>query len=167
VVAQQDRDWPALVTVIGLPELLGDERFSDVKRRSANAPALAAILDQAFLSKPLAYWKEAFETTRITVGIVQTLDEVVHDEQLLANQILVPVQGADKEVCTVNSPMQVIGVEKVSPRRAPDVGEHTKEVLLELGFSEEKVEALQANGTAPQAPHPTSRVPSHIPGKPI
>jgi len=54
------------------------------------------------------------------VGVVQTLEEVVHDEQLLANNILVPVQGAEPEVRTVNSPMQVIGAEKVSPRRAPE-----------------------------------------------
>jgi hypothetical protein len=47
--------------------------------------------------------------------------------------------------------MQVIGVEKVSPRRAPNVGEHTAEVLLELGFSKAKVEALRASGAAPQA----------------
>ena len=167
VIAQQDRDWPTLVNVIGRPELLSDERFSDVKKRSANAAALAAILDQAFLSKPLSYWNETFETTRITVGVVQTLAEVVHDEQMLANQILVPVQGADREVSTVNSPMQVIGAEKVLPRRAPDVGEHTKEVLLELGFSEEKVEALRATGAAPQAPHAQAPAASHTPGKPF
>jgi formyl-CoA transferase len=167
VIAQQDRDWPVLTNMIGRPELLSDERFSDVKKRSANAAALAAVLDQAFLTKPLSHWQEAFGTTRITVGVVQTLDEVVHDEQMLANQILVPVQGVDREVLTVNSPLQVIGAKKVSPRRAPDVGEHTKEVLLELGFSEERVEALGASGTAPQAPHPATPALSHAPGKPI
>ena len=133
--------------MIGRPELLGDDRFSDVK------------------DKPLSHWKEAFAKTRITVGVVQTLDEVVHDEQMLANNILVPVQGVDQGVRTVNSPMRVIGAEKVSPRRAPNVGEHTAEVLLELGFSEEKVEALRASGAAPQAAH--AEVPTHAPGKPI
>ena len=167
VLAQQDRDWPEFVNVISRPELLGDERFSDVKKRSANAAALAAILDQAFLSKPLSHWKEAFERTRITVGVVQTLEEVVNDEQMLANQILVPVQGLGREALTVNSPMQVIGTEKISPRRAPNVGEHTAEVLLELGFSDEKVEALRASGTAPQGPHPETPVAFHTPGKPI
>jgi crotonobetainyl-CoA:carnitine CoA-transferase CaiB-like acyl-CoA transferase len=165
VLAQQDRDWPDLVKVIGRPELLSDERFSDVKKRSANAGALAGILDEAFKSQTLAHWKEAFGKTRITVGVVQTLEEVIHDEQLLANNILVPVQGVEPEVRTVNSPMQVIGAEKVSPRRAPNVGEHTAEVLLELGFSAEKVEALRVSGAAPQAAH--AAVPTHAPGKPI
>jgi crotonobetainyl-CoA:carnitine CoA-transferase CaiB-like acyl-CoA transferase len=165
VIAQQDRDWPELVNVIGRPELLGDERFSDVKKRSANAGALAGILDEVFKSKPLPHWKEAFGKTRITMGVVQTLDEAVHDEQMLANNILVPVQGVGREVRTVNSPMRVIGAEKVSPRRAPNVGEHTAEVLLELGFSKEKVEALRASGAAPQAAH--AALPTHAPGKPI
>jgi crotonobetainyl-CoA:carnitine CoA-transferase CaiB-like acyl-CoA transferase len=165
VIAQQDRDWPDLVNVIGRPELLGDERFSNVKKRSANAGALSGILDEAFMSKPLSHWKEVLGKTRITVGVVQTLDEVVHDEQMLANNILVSVQGVDREVPTVNSPMQVIGTEKVVPRRAPNVGEHTVEVLLELGFSKEKVEALRASGAAPQAAH--AEVPAQTPGKPI
>jgi crotonobetainyl-CoA:carnitine CoA-transferase CaiB-like acyl-CoA transferase len=166
VVAQQDRDWPELAQVLGRPELLTDERFSDMKKRSINAGALTGILDEAFRSKPLLYWKEAFGKTRITVGVVQTLDEVIHDEQMLANNILVPLQGVEQPVRTVNSPMQVIGADKVLPRRAPNVGEHTAEVLLELGFSEEKVEALRANGAAPQAAH--AEPPStHIPGKAI
>jgi formyl-CoA transferase len=165
VVAQQDRDWPELVKVIGRPELLGDERFSDAKKRSANAGALARILDEAFMRQPLSHWNEAFAKTRITVGVVQTLDEVVHDEQMLANHILVTVQGLDREVRTVNSPMQVIGAEKVAPRRAPNVGEHTAEVLLELGFSSQKVEALRASGAAPQAAH--ASIPTHAPGKAI
>ncbi|QEE28891.1 CoA transferase [Terriglobus albidus] len=167
LIAQQDRDWPALVNAIGRPELLGDARFSDVKSRSANASALATALNQAFSSKSLAEWKQIFEATRITVGVVQNLDEVVHDEQMLANKIIVPVEGTDKPVSTVNSPMQVIGAEKVTPRRAPGVGEHTREVLLGLGFSEEKVEALRLSGAAPQAPHADAPAPSHAPGKPI
>jgi formyl-CoA transferase len=167
LIAQQDRDWPTLVNAIGKPELLGDARFSDVESRSANAGALATVLDQAFSSKSLAEWKQIFEATRITVGVVQTLDEVVHDEQMLANKIIVPVEGTDKPVSTVNSPMQVIGAEKVAPRRAPGVGEHTREVLLGLGFSEERVEALRLSGAAPQAPHADAPTPSHTPGKPI
>jgi crotonobetainyl-CoA:carnitine CoA-transferase CaiB-like acyl-CoA transferase len=77
----------------------------------------------------------------------------------------VPVQGVEPEVRTVNSPMQVIGAEKVLPRRAHNVGEHTAQVLLELGFSAEKVEALRLGGAAPLAAH--AAVPTHAPGKPI
>ena len=167
VVAQQDRDWPVLVNLIHRPDLLQDPRFTDVHTRAANAAALAAILDQAFRSQPIAHWKVAFGATRITIGDVQTLDEVIKDEQLLANQILVPVHGADAAVSTVNSPPQVVDVPKVLPRRAPDVGEHTKAVLEELGFSHEKIEALRLNGTAPHGSHAVHDSAAHLPGKPI
>ncbi len=167
VIAQQDRDWPILVDAIDRPELLQDERFTDVHKRASNSGALASILDGAFSSQPLSHWKTVFGSSRITVGVVQTLDEVVKDEQLLANHILVPVQGASANVSTVNSPLQVIGVPKVLPRKAPDVGEHTKEVLQELGFPDEKIESLRANGTAPQAMHSSAQETVHVPGKPI
>ncbi len=167
VIAQQDRDWPILVNTIDRPDLLEDPRFADVHKRASNSGALAAILDEVFSSQPLSHWKTVFGSSRITVGVVQTLDEVVKDEQLLANHILVPVQGAKAEVSTVNSPLQIIGVSKVLPRRAPDVGEHTKEVLQELGLSDDKIEALRASGTAPQAPHATTEQVVHAPGKPI
>jgi crotonobetainyl-CoA:carnitine CoA-transferase CaiB-like acyl-CoA transferase len=76
VLAQQDCDWPDLVKVIGRPELLNDERFSDVKKRSAYAGALAGILDEAFMSQSLAHRKEVFGKTRITVGVVQTFEKL-------------------------------------------------------------------------------------------
>ncbi len=167
VVAQQDRDWPALAAVVERPELLQDERFSDVRKRSLNSGDLAQILTEAFSAKPLSYWKTAFGTTRITVGVVQSLDEVVNDEQLIVNNILVPVQGHGAGVSTVNSPMQVIGVSKVPPRQAPHIGEHTREVLLELGFSEDKIEALRAEGSAPHGPSGVVSDAPHTPGKPI
>ena len=167
VLARQDRDWPALAAVVERPGLLADERFIDAHKRSHNAADLAAILTGAFSAKPLSYWKAAFAGTRITVGVVQSLEEVVKDEQLLANNILVPVQGEGASVKTVNSPMQVVGVSKVPPRRAPGVGEHTREILLELGFSEDKVEVLCADCSAPHGPHGAVDDAAHTPGKPI
>jgi crotonobetainyl-CoA:carnitine CoA-transferase CaiB-like acyl-CoA transferase len=165
VIAQQDRDWPELLNVVGRTDLLNDDRFSDVKKRSANAGALASALDSAFKSQTLSHWKEAFSKTRITVGVVQTLEEVVTDEQMIANGILTPVHGLGKEVRTVNSPMQVVGFEKLQPGKAPEVGEHTAAVLAELGFSPEKIEVLRTSGAAPQAAH--IPVPVHAPGKPL
>jgi crotonobetainyl-CoA:carnitine CoA-transferase CaiB-like acyl-CoA transferase len=53
---------------------------------------------------------------------------------------------------TVNSPVQVAGVDKVSPGRAPRLGEHSDEVLRELGFSSDEVSGLFATGTAVKSP---------------
>ena len=63
--------------------------------------------------------------------------------------------------------MQVVGVSKVPPRRAPGIGEHTREILLELGFSEDKVEGLRADGSAPHGPQGVVSDAAHTPGKPI
>jgi crotonobetainyl-CoA:carnitine CoA-transferase CaiB-like acyl-CoA transferase len=78
--------------------------------------------------------------------------EVINDPQLKANDIVVPLEGAGgKLTSTINSPIQVHGVTKVPARRAPNLGEHTDEVLQELGFDANGVDALRASGAVPKA----------------
>ena len=76
-------------------------------------------------------------------------EEIINDPQMHLNGIFAPIK--DPEVgaqYTVNSPVQVAGVAKVSPSRAPHLGEHSDAVLRELGFSSDEVSGLFASGTA-------------------
>jgi formyl-CoA transferase len=78
--------------------------------------------------------------------------EVINDPQVKANDIIVPLQGAgDKLTSTNSSPIQVHGVTKVPARRAPGLGEHTDEVLQELGFDADSIEGLRASGAVGKA----------------
>ena len=72
------------------------------------------------------------------------MDEIAEDPQILASEALVPF--ADGSSLTVNSPFWVAGQEKVQPRPAPAVGEHSEEVLREAGFAEAEIRALRAEG---------------------
>jgi len=77
---------------------------------------------------------------------------VINDPQLLANNIVVPLQGAGgKLTSTVSSPIQVHGVAKTVARRGPALGEHNEEVLAELGFDAKDIEGLHATGAVPRA----------------
>jgi crotonobetainyl-CoA:carnitine CoA-transferase CaiB-like acyl-CoA transferase len=140
LVAAQSKDWPGFVAAIEHPELLDDVRFVTPKARAANSEALVEILDPVFAARDLPAWKQALDQARVIFGVVQTADEIIHDPQMHANEIFValaePSAGATH---TVNSPIQVGNVTKVSPRRAPDLGEHSEAVLLELGFSATEV----------------------------
>src|SRR5437660_6350216 len=147
-----------LANAIGRADLLTDPRFSDPAKAAANAAALTGILDAAFTAQPMAHWREVFEQAHITFGDVKAPADVINDPQLRANDIVVPLEGAGNKVTsTISSPMQVHGLAKVPAKRAPELGEHTDEVLRELGFASAEIEDLRAGGAAP-APRPMPAV---------
>ena len=142
--------WPALAKGIGRPDLLTDARFADPAKQAANASALAEILDGLFKSQPLTHWRDVFDKAQIPFGVAQTPAEVINDPQLRENDIIVPLEGAGgKLTSTISSPIQMHGVSKVPAKRAPDIGEHSDEILEELGFAADQIDSFRANGTVP------------------
>src|SRR5882757_4041226 len=130
LIVVQSKDLPALVAAIGRSDLLADARFADDAKRAENASLLTTILDEVFAARPFSHWREALDRARVTYGVVRAPSEVITDPQLLANEIIVPLEGGGEHLkFTVSSPLQVHGVAKVPARRAPDLGEHTDEVL--------------------------------------
>jgi len=146
LVAAQRKDWPPFARAIGRPELVEDPRFSD-EDRAANAAALVDILDPVFAGKPLAYWKDTLGAARVIFGVVQVAEEIIHDPQLDANAVVVPLHLADRPAGrTVSSPLQIIGAPKVAPTAAPRLGEHADALLRDLGFSQARIAALYEVG---------------------
>jgi formyl-CoA transferase len=132
---------------IGRPDLLTDPRFSDPAQVMLNMPQLTAILDEVFGAQPMSHWHMVFAEVDVTFGEVRGPQEVVADPQLKENGIVVPLDGAgDKLTSTISSPIQVHGVTKAPARRAPDLGEHTEEILHELGFDSQGIESLREGG---------------------
>src|SRR5258708_39184719 len=126
----------ALANAIGRPDLLTDPRFSDPAKAAANAADLTGILDEAFAAQPMAHWREVFEQAHITFGDVKGPSDVINDPQLRDNDIVVPLEGAgDNLTSTISSPMQVHGVAKGPPTRAPELGAHSAEDLRQLGLA--------------------------------
>lgn len=154
LIVVQAKDWAALATGIGHPELLLDARFVDDAARAANSAKLAEILDSVFTSEPLAHWREVLDRARITYGIVRSPAECITDPQVLANDIIVPIEGGDEHLkLTVSSPLEIHGVQKVTARRAPELGEHNEELLKQLGFTDDDIDGFRANGAIPHVWH--------------
>ncbi|MFF4962303.1 CaiB/BaiF CoA transferase family protein [Streptomyces sp. NPDC001222] len=143
--------WPALTRAVGHPELLEDARFQDVEGFIRNSAALTMLLDTEFRSRPFAYWKDVLDRERITYSLIQTPQETAQDPQLPANGIVVPLEGVPGLDRTVNSPVNVRGVPKVPAKRGPDLGEHTDEILAELGFDTAEIAELRTQGAIPGA----------------
>jgi crotonobetainyl-CoA:carnitine CoA-transferase CaiB-like acyl-CoA transferase len=150
VLALTPDKWADAAKAIGRPDILTDPRFSDPAKVAANRQELVAILDQVFGAQPMAHWYEAL--SGFTIGAVRGPQEVINDPQLKANDIVVPLEGAGgKLTSTISSPIQVHGVTKVPARRAPELGEHTEEILHDLGFDAKSIEDLRASGAVPKA----------------
>jgi crotonobetainyl-CoA:carnitine CoA-transferase CaiB-like acyl-CoA transferase len=146
------RRWADFATGIGRADLVADPRFATPAARRANARALIALLDAVFAARDWPEWRLVLERSSIAYSAVGTLDDIPHDAQMRASGALVslddPRAGAS---LTVSSPLQIIGQDKVPARMAPEIGEHTVEVLREAGVDAAEIDRLLAAGVIVQA----------------
>jgi crotonobetainyl-CoA:carnitine CoA-transferase CaiB-like acyl-CoA transferase len=146
MMLQSDRFWGDLVRVLGRPELEHDERFVDAGARAANSAACVSTLEQIFSSRPFAEWRTVLMDAQGVWAPYLTTSEVLEDEQALANGYIRPVEAPDGSTFRmVPSPLQF---DETPPdlTRAPDHGEHTDEVLLELGLDMDAILDLKIKG---------------------
>jgi crotonobetainyl-CoA:carnitine CoA-transferase CaiB-like acyl-CoA transferase len=134
------------VDVIGHPELLDDPRFADSRARLTHAAECVAALDAVFAERDLAEWRECLAGLRTPWMVVQSTAEAGRDPQVVANDMVVELDGPVQPYPLVASPAQFDGVAP-SLTRAPDHGEHTEEILLALGHTWDDIIALKERGT--------------------
>ncbi|MCY3813709.1 MAG: CoA transferase [Gammaproteobacteria bacterium] len=154
-ILNQDKEWPGFVRALGHEEWRDDPRFADRASRFENREDLYRLLVEAFRTDTAAAWRHRLDEAGVTYSVAYTMSEVINDEQMYANDVLTEVEpGSHFHAHTVNSPVWISGVEKRKPRSAPEVGEHTEEVLRELGFDAEEVSAMLEAGVARQRGRP-------------
>lgn len=154
VVIPEDKRWPALARAIGRPELIDDPRFAARAGRHANARALVGELDAAFAGADLAEWRRRLDGHGVAYGVVSTLRDIPEDRQMRESGALLPIDDPEAGArYVVSSPLWIDGAEHARPARAPELGEHSVEVLRERGFPEDAIERLRAQGAvfAPDA----------------
>jgi crotonobetainyl-CoA:carnitine CoA-transferase CaiB-like acyl-CoA transferase len=132
---------------IGRPDLLDDARFATAKARLANARDCISLLDEAFAKRDLAEWQGLLEGLSTPWTVIQTAGEAATDRQVTANQFMTEV-GDGRTYQLAASPAQFDGAPP-SLRPAPEHGQHTEEILLELGRTWEDIAKLKASGAVP------------------
>jgi len=125
------KDWANICRALERTELLQDARFATPALRQENGKDLIAIFDAAIAQKDSALWKRIFAAHAVIWSPVPESAEVPADQQMEANGVFVEIEGTGLR--TVANPITVDGVTKARPRMAPKVGQHTAEILRELG----------------------------------
>lgn len=143
---QPDRYWPDLCRRIGRPDLIEDPRFADGRARFEHRGACVTELDAVFASRTLAEWKAALADAEGVWAPMQTTRELPEDPQVVANGYLREVDRGDGTTFSlVANPVQF---DERAPTLtpAPDLGQHTEEVLLSLGVGWDELEAAKTEG---------------------
>jgi crotonobetainyl-CoA:carnitine CoA-transferase CaiB-like acyl-CoA transferase len=142
-IAADEWRWDRFKACLGAA-ILDDPRFATAASRERHARELIQILDGIFATRDQAEWRQMLDAAGLIFGIVADMDEIGDDEQIRASGALVPF--ADGSTLTVDSPLWIAGQEKVAPRPAPAVGQHSDAVLRQAGWSETEIRALRATG---------------------
>lgn len=147
-MVQEAVEWERFTDAVGKPELRDDPRFVEIPARRANAAALVAVLDPIFASRPLAHWRAELDRHTVTFGIIARIDDLPNDPQLNANGVFRPVVGPGVRpgLRTIDSPIHLDGAAKRDATRAPELGEHGREILAKLGYAKERIDALVRDG---------------------
>jgi len=143
VGAANQQNWERLLSVLELPELGEDIRFGSNDARMANLPALVKILNGIFVRKMTAEWLERFEKEGLPAGPILNIQEMHKDPQAVARNMIVDQQHPTAGLTqTLGTPVKFSQTPTMIKYAAPTLGQHSTEVFLEAGFSNEEISLL-------------------------
>jgi len=149
-------DFKKICAVVGYPDLPQDPRFKTPVDRKENSAEMVALFDQSFAKRTLNEWANALDQADLVWGPVQHPSQVVDDPQAWAAGGFVEIPYPEKTesgekaepktsktMTSVASPIRFDGADIKIRRPTPEIGEHTAEVLREIGYDREQIEKLQ------------------------
>lgn len=147
IAASGQTMYQRLCTAIGAPELIDDPRFRTMADRSRNRKEMNAELDRRLVRQPSAEWIEILNEAGVPSGPILNVKEVFENEQVrhlgLARSVHHPVLG---EIRIQGLPVALSRTPGAVRTAAPEAGEHTDQILAELGYSAGEIERLHKDG---------------------
>ena len=148
ICAITDREFQDLCDALEIPEMPAEPKFATPRARGQSREDLYTLVSGIVSTRPREHWLQAFEWHDVPAAPVVDQEEVIDQPQVRENDMVIetehPVAG---RVSTIANPVRLSAAgPDPSPRPAPLLGEHTDEVLLELGYSAGEVATLRAEG---------------------
>ena len=142
--AANQANWERLCAAIGRDELVADPRFVEPRDRMNNVDELVSTLEGTFAQHTSDHWLEILEAAGVPAGPINDLAQVYDDPQVRAREMMVeidhPVAGRVKNICI---PIKLSETPGRFQRPAPTLGQHTDEVLRDLGCLPDQIEKLR------------------------
>ena len=147
IVGGVNDQWPLFCSAIDRVELIDDPRYVDGHNRTLNYDALIPVVQESISSNTAEHWLNTFSDLGIACGPVNSIDQVVNDPQINHRNTIVNVPHKRIDpVPVVNTPLKFSRTSGNSLESAPDLGEHTKQILAQIAkYSSEKINNLIEN----------------------
>jgi crotonobetainyl-CoA:carnitine CoA-transferase CaiB-like acyl-CoA transferase len=145
--ANTDSEWQGMCRALERPQWLGDERFKTPVDRIRNADVRLEMTAEVLKTKSSAEWLERLRANQVPCAPVLSREEVLHNVQVVANQII--VESEHPHAGPMRQPRPAARFERTPAalsRFAPLLGEHTDEVLAETGITSSELAALHQQG---------------------
>jgi len=140
-------NWERIATVIGLPKLIADARFKTNADRMAHKQELAELIAARTKTRTSADWILNLEASGVPVGPINKIGEMLADPQVAAREMVVDVQHPKAgKVKALGLPIKFSDTPGSVRSAAPLLGQHTRAVLMSLGYSDQEIKALEKNG---------------------
>jgi len=140
VCLQADRLWPDFCEAVGIEHLAGDEKFKDTPARHSNNAELIAIISDIVVKKTAKEWESIFMEKGLACSTYQGFQDVVNDPQAIENEFFAEVDHPSAgKIKMMSTPFKFSKTPAEIRTSAPAVGQHTEEILLELGYSWEEI----------------------------
>ena len=145
IAANKQEQFEAVCRVLGRPELAADPRFAARQDRLARRAELKAILEEALAARSAADWQEELNAAGVPAGRVLTVPEAldhpqVRDRGMIAAFEAVP--GVERDIRLLRTGIKVNGEAPAVESPPPQLGQHSREILVELGLSDTEIDAL-------------------------
>jgi len=139
--------WERFCNILGAPEWVTDARYHDKASRSINRDALNAEIDRRLAAHDRSHWIREFNEGGVACGVINDMGEVFHEPQVqhlgMVKQVVSRWHGKQR---MVGQPVQLARTPSTVARAAPRRGEHSEEILRELGLDNDDLARLKASG---------------------